>query len=61
MSRLTRRGGLGFACDESGVTLGPVALVDALSSNAKCVYRARPAEEIARTSADDLARRLSVP
>jgi hypothetical protein len=67
MFRLTTRGGPGLACDENGVALGPVALVDALSSNGGCVYRARPAEEIARTlalaygafSADDLARRLS--
>lgn len=67
MFRLTTRGGPGLACDQKGVALGPVTLIDALSSNGKCVYRARPAEEIARTlalaygafSADDLRRCLS--
>src|SRR5215471_2072364 len=67
MFRLTTRGSAGLACDEKGVAFGPIALVDSLSSNGKCVYRARPAEEIARAlalaygpfSADDLARRLS--
>ena len=56
-----------MACDARGVALGPIALVDALSSNGKYVYRPRPAEEIARAlalaygpfAADDLARRLS--
>lgn len=67
MYRLTARGGAGLACDERGVTLGPITLVDPSSSNGKSVYRARPAEEIARAlaraygpfSADELARRLS--
>jgi hypothetical protein len=67
MYRLNPRGSAGLACDEKGVALGPIALVDALSSNGRCVYRVRPAEEIARAlalaygpfSADDLARRLS--
>ncbi|HEV2548168.1 MAG TPA: hypothetical protein VGU20_12590 [Stellaceae bacterium] len=67
MFRLTPRGGSGLACDARGVALGPIALVDALSSNGKCVYRPRPAEEIARAlalaygpfAADDLARWLS--
>ena len=67
MYRLNSRGDAGLACDEKGVALGPIALVDALSSNGKCVYRPRPAEEIARAlalaygpfAADDLARRLS--
>ena len=45
--RLTKRGGPGLACDEKGVALGPVALVDAVSSNGKCVYRVWPPEEIA--------------
>jgi hypothetical protein len=66
MYRLNSRGYGGLACDEKGVALGPIALVDALSSNGKCVYRPRPAEEIARAlalaygpfAADDLARRL---
>jgi len=64
--RLTPRGGLGLACDEKGVALGPTVLVDALSSDGKSVYEVRPAAEIARTlalaygaiAADELARHL---
>jgi|SRR5579883_108574 len=67
MFRLTQRGGDGLCCDASGVALGPVALVEAAEANGRCVYRVRPAEEIARALAlacdpftpDDLARRLS--
>jgi hypothetical protein len=67
MYGLSRRGGAGLACDERGVTLGPVALVEALDRGGRRVYRARPSEEIARTlalaygpfDADDLARRLA--
>ena len=51
MFRLIPRGGANLARDEKGVALGPVALIDVLSSNGKCVYRARPAEEIARALA----------
>src|SRR5690242_9180726 len=67
MFRLAPRGRRGLACDEKGVALGPIVLVDALSSNGKSVYTVRPAAEIARTlalaygplAADELARRLS--
>ena len=64
---LSRRGGAGLACDERGVALGPVALVEALDRGGRRVYRLRPSEEIARTlalaygpfAADALARRLA--
>jgi hypothetical protein len=68
MFRLTKRSnGNGLCCDERGVALGPVALVEAAKANGCRVYRVRPAEEIARMLAlaydpftpDDLARRLS--
>lgn len=67
MFRLARRGSNGLCCDARGVALGPVALVEVAEANGRRVYRARPAEEIARTLAlaydpfmpDDLARRLS--
>lgn len=58
MYRLAARGGVGLACDEQGIALGPVVLVEALAAAGKRVYRPRPAEEIARTLAlayDDLA------
>ena len=58
MYRLTARGGVGLACDEQGITLGPVILVEALAAGGGRVFRPRPAEEIARTLAqayDDLA------
>lgn len=58
MYRLTARGGVGLACDEQGIALGPVILVEALAAGGGRVFRARPAEEIARTLAqayDDLA------
>ena len=51
MYRLTARGGVGLACDERGIALGPVPLVEALSAGARRVFRPRPAEEIARTLA----------
>lgn len=67
MFRLAKRGSEGLCCDERGVALGPVALVEVAEANGHRVYRARPAEEIARTLAlaydpftpDDLASRLS--
>ena len=58
MYRLTARGGVGLACDEQGIALGPVVLVEALAAGHRRVFRPRPAEEIARTLAlayDDLA------
>lgn len=58
MYRLTARGGVGLACDEHGIALGPVVLVEALAAGGGRVFRPRPAEEIARTLAqayDDLA------
>jgi lysozyme len=58
MYRLTARGGVGLACDEQGIALGPVVLVEALAAGGGRVFRPRPAEEIARTLAlayDDLA------
>jgi hypothetical protein len=58
MYRLTARGGVGLACDEQGIALGPVVLVEALAAGGRRVFRPRPAEEIARTLAlayDDLA------
>jgi len=67
MYRLTARGGIGLACDERGIALGPVPLVETLAVGTRRVFRARPAEEIARTlalaygrlSADDLTRCLA--
>jgi len=47
MFRLTNSGGDGLCCDERRVGLGPVALVEAAAANGRCVYRVRPAEEIA--------------
>jgi hypothetical protein len=58
MYRLSARGGVGLACDEQGIALGPVILVEALAAGPGRVFRPRPAEEIARTLAlayDDLA------
>lgn len=58
MYRLTARGGVGLACDEQGIALGPVVLVEALAAGGGRVFRQRPAEEIARTLAlayEDLA------
>jgi hypothetical protein len=49
--RLTQRGGLGLACDEKGVALGPIVLVEAVQLNGKSVCKVRPAAEIARTLA----------
>ncbi|HKW54967.1 MAG TPA: hypothetical protein VJO12_14840 [Stellaceae bacterium] len=51
MYRLTARGGVGLACDEHGIALGPVPLVEALAANSRRVFRPRPADEIARTLA----------
>ena len=51
MYRLTARGGVGLACDEQGIALGPVILVEALAAGHRRVFRPRPAEEIARTLA----------
>jgi hypothetical protein len=67
MYRLTARGGVGLACDERGIALGPVPLVEALAAGSRRVFRPRPAEEIARTLAlaygrlapDDLTRCLA--
>ncbi|HWG79629.1 MAG TPA: hypothetical protein VN681_07645 [Stellaceae bacterium] len=58
MYGLTARGGVGLACDEQGIALGPVVLVEALTAAGGRVFRPRPAEEIARTLAqayDELA------
>jgi hypothetical protein len=58
MYRLTARGGVGLACDEQGIAVGPVVLVEALAAGGGRGFRPRPAEEIARTLAlayDDLA------
>lgn len=65
MYRLAKRGA-GLACDEDGVALGPVTLVERVSLDGKRRYRRRPAEEIARALTlaygplppDDLARRV---
>jgi hypothetical protein len=47
--RLVRRGDPGLACDEDGVALGPVPLVEAEpDSQAKQSFRVRPEKEIAR-------------
>ena len=51
MFRLEIRGEAGLFCDERGVGLGPIALVEAAIMNGRSVYRLRPAEEIARTLA----------
>ena len=67
MYRLTARGGVGLACDERGIALGPVPLVEVLAAGSRRVFRPRPAEEIARTLAlaygrlgpDDLTRCLA--
>src|ERR1700732_2590819 len=67
MYRLTARGGVGLACDERGIALGPVPLVEALAAASRRVFRPRPPEEIARTLAlaygrlgpDDLTRCLA--
>jgi hypothetical protein len=59
MYRLTVRGGVGLACDEHGIALGPVVLVEVLSAGGGRVFRPRPTEEVARTLAqtyEDLAR-----
>jgi hypothetical protein len=64
---LTRHGDSGLFCDERGVGLGPVTLVEKAKTNGLYVYRVRPAEEVAHAlalaygplTADDLARRLS--
>src|SRR5690348_10768310 len=58
MYRLTARAGVGLACDEQGIALGPAVVVEALAAGSGRVFRRRPADEIARTLAlayDDLA------
>jgi hypothetical protein len=46
---LVPRGGPGLACDAEGVTLGPMALVEALGSpSGSRSYRVRPQPEVAR-------------
>ena len=46
--RLVPRGEAGLACDDDGVALGPLRLVEAVTDADGCrVYRPRPAEEIA--------------
>ena len=65
--RLTKRGGNGLCCDEHGVALGSVVLVEGAETAGRRIYRRRPAEEIASAlalaygplSADDLGHRLS--
>jgi hypothetical protein len=65
--RLAARGGSGLACDDAGVALGPVVLIDSAKRQGRRIYRTRPADEIARTlalayapfTADDLAWRLA--
>jgi hypothetical protein len=46
---LVPRGAAGLACDDDGVTLGPVALVEAVSDapGRRC-YRMHPAAEVAQ-------------
>jgi hypothetical protein len=51
MYRLTPRGGVGLACDEHGIVLGPVVLVEAVAVGSRAQFRPRPAEEVARTFA----------
>jgi hypothetical protein len=48
MYRLTARGGVGLACDEQGIALGPVPLVESLPAGSRRIFRPRPPEEIAR-------------
>ncbi len=49
MYRLTKRGGPGLACDEKGIALGPVALVESFARTDRPIYR--PAEEVGRALA----------
>jgi hypothetical protein len=51
MYRLTPRGGVGLACDEQGIALGPVVLVEPAAVGSRAQFRPRPAEEVARTFA----------
>jgi hypothetical protein len=47
--RLVPRGAAGLACDDDGVALGPVRLVEAVADPfGRRVYRLRPAAEIAQ-------------
>lgn len=51
MYRLTPRGGVGLACDEDGIALGPALLVEPIGAGSPRQFSPRPKEEIARTLA----------
>lgn len=46
--RLVPRGAAGLSCDETGVALGPVSLIDRIDATGKARYVLRPTVEIAR-------------
>ena len=54
---LVPRGGAGLACDDDGVALGPLPLVEAVGdASGRRPYRMRPIEEIAQAAPDAIER-----
>ena len=54
---LVPRGGAGLACDDGGVALGPLPLVEAVGdASGRRLYSMRPIEEIAQAAPDAIER-----